>query len=120
VVYAVLSLTLVRMLPVGLSLLGTGVSPPTDAYVGWFGPRGLASIVFASLVIDAQLLGASTIITTIVLTVTVSILLHGATANVDAERYGAWFSRASDRDPSIPENADVSHVHVVRRKRPTV
>ena len=51
-VYAVLSLTVVRMLPVALSLLGPAHGRPTVAFLGWFGPRGLASIVFAVIMID--------------------------------------------------------------------
>ena len=50
--YAVLSLTLVRMLPVALAMLGSGARPPTVGFLGWFGPRGLASIVFAVIVIE--------------------------------------------------------------------
>src|SRR5215218_3593636 len=52
VVYAVLSLTVVRMLPVALALLGTGARAPTIAFLGWFGPRGLASIVFGVILLD--------------------------------------------------------------------
>ena len=52
VVYAALSLTLVRMVPVALALLGTGARRPTMAFIGWFGPRGLASVVFALLVLE--------------------------------------------------------------------
>ena len=52
--YAVLSLTIVRMLPVALCLLGTKARGPTVAFIGWFGPRGLASIVFAVIVEDTH------------------------------------------------------------------
>ena len=52
VLYAVLSLTLVRMVPVAIALLGKGVQRPTMAFIGWFGPRGLASVVFALLVLE--------------------------------------------------------------------
>ena len=55
--YAVLSLTIVRMLPVWLSLAGTRLSLPGKLFIGWFGPRGLASIVFAVIVMDAGLRG---------------------------------------------------------------
>jgi hypothetical protein len=54
VAYAVRSLTVVRMLPVALAMLGTGARPPTLAFVGWFGPRGLASIVFAVLIVESD------------------------------------------------------------------
>ena len=54
VLYAVLSLTVIRMVPVWLALLGSGARPPTVAFTGWFGPRGLASIVFAVLVLEGS------------------------------------------------------------------
>jgi hypothetical protein len=50
--YAVLSLTVVRMLRVAIAMLGTRARPPTLGFVGWFGPRGLASIVFAVIVVE--------------------------------------------------------------------
>ena len=52
VAYAILSLTVVRMIPVALSMIGTGARRPTLAFVGWFGPRGLASIVFTVILIE--------------------------------------------------------------------
>ena len=52
VLYAVLSLTVVRMLPIALSLIGTGIRLPTSLFLGWFGPRGLASILFALLILE--------------------------------------------------------------------
>ena len=60
--YALLSLTVVRMLPVAIAMLGTRASPATIAYLGWFGPRGLASIVFAVLVVEASIPHTSTIV----------------------------------------------------------
>lgn len=50
--YAVLSLTVVRMVPVAIALAGQGVKRPTVAFIGWFGPRGLASLVFALLALE--------------------------------------------------------------------
>jgi NhaP-type Na+/H+ or K+/H+ antiporter len=79
--YALLSLTVVRMLPVFLCLLGTGMSTGTKLFIGWFGPRGLASIVFAVIVFDAGLPGRQTVAVTAVCTVLLSVILHGATAN---------------------------------------
>ena len=52
VLYGTLSLTIVRMIPIGLSLLGTGISLPSYLFLGWFGPRGLASILFALLILE--------------------------------------------------------------------
>jgi NhaP-type Na+/H+ or K+/H+ antiporter len=79
--YAVLSLTLVRMLPVALSLAGTPVPAADRLFIGWFGPRGLASIVFGVLVLGAHLPHGDTITATIVCTVLLSVLAHGVTAN---------------------------------------
>jgi NhaP-type Na+/H+ or K+/H+ antiporter len=81
VLYAVLSLTVVRMLPVFLSLWGTGLSTGNKLFIGWFGPRGLASIVFAVIVFDAGLPGRSTIAVAASFTVLLSVIAHGMTAN---------------------------------------
>ncbi len=93
VLYALLSLTLVRMVPVALAMLGSGARPPTVAFLGWFGPRGLASIVFAVILVeDAHLAHESVLLDTIFLTVALSVLLHGLTATPLARRYAAWFA----------------------------
>jgi NhaP-type Na+/H+ or K+/H+ antiporter len=81
ILYAALSLTLVRMLPVYLSLTGSSLSSADRLFVGWFGPRGLASIVFGIIVLDADLDGADTVLATIVCTVLLSVVAHGVTAN---------------------------------------
>jgi sodium/hydrogen antiporter len=93
VVYALLSLTVVRMVPVALAMLGSGARRPTVGFLGWFGPRGLASIVFAViLVADANLTHESVLLNTIFLTVALSVLLHGVTATPLARRYATWFA----------------------------
>ncbi|MCF3933178.1 cation:proton antiporter [Acuticoccus sp. M5D2P5] len=80
VVYAILSLTVVRMLPVWLSLSGTDLGTREKLFVGWFGPRGLASIVFAVMAIDAVTQSATLINQVAVVTIGLSVLCHGATA----------------------------------------
>ena len=80
-IYAVLSLTVIRMAPVFLSLLGTGMNVGTKLFIGWFGPRGLASIVFAIMVFDADVPGKETLVLAAACTVLLSIIMHGATAN---------------------------------------
>lgn len=92
--YAVLSLTLIRMLPVYLSLRGLPLRPNAKLFMGWFGPRGLASIVFGIIVLNANLPGGGTLALTVVCTIVLSILLHGLTANPLV----AAFARASRRD----------------------
>ena len=81
VLYAVLSLTVVRMLPVFLCLIRTRTSTVDKLFIGWFGPRGLATIVFAVLVLDAKLPGNDTIMLTAGWTVFLSVIAHGVTAN---------------------------------------
>ena len=108
--YAIASLTVVRMLPVAIAMLGTGARRQTIAFLGWFGPRGLASIVFAAIVVqEADLPNATTIVLTTYATVGLSVLLHGATAAPLAGRYAAWFaSHPRDAMPameSVPAGA---------------
>ena len=89
VIYAVLSLTVVRMLPVYISLFGKHLQIDTLLFIGWFGPRGLASIVFVVMVAAEHLAGNDTILTTVAWTIVLSVVAHGLTANVLAKRYGA-------------------------------
>jgi sodium/hydrogen antiporter len=101
--YAVLSLTLVRMVPVALALVGSRFRPPTVLYVGWFGPRGLASIVFALLLLEDGPPAAELIVDVVALTVGLSVLLHGATAAWAATVYAAWHATAAAADPALRE-----------------
>lgn len=89
--YAAASLTLLRMLPVWLSLLGTGLKPELKLFIGWFGPRGLASIVFAVMVLQHEpaLLGQKPIIATVLCTIVLSVILHGISANHWVRRFKA-------------------------------
>jgi len=80
-VYAMLSLTVVRMLPIFLSLTGSGEAAYSRLFLGWFGPRGLASIVFAIIVLDKGIPGGEYIALVVTCTVFVSLVLHGVTAN---------------------------------------
>ncbi|MFF9342719.1 cation:proton antiporter [Streptomyces sp. NPDC014773] len=93
--YALLSLTVVRLVPVALSLLGSGLRAPTVLYVGWFGPRGLASVVLGLLVAEEHVAGTELIGRVISVTVAFSVLLHGASAPALAGAYGAWYRRAA-------------------------
>jgi len=88
-VYALLSLTVVRMVPVYLCMAGSGESVYSRIFLGWFGPRGLASIVFAVIVLDNELEGAKFIALVVTCTVFVSLILHGVTANPLAN----WIAR---------------------------
>ena len=117
VAYALLSLTLIRMLPVWLAMLGTGARPPTLAFLGWFGPRGLASIVFAVILIeDADLTHAGVLGEAIVATIGLSVLLHGLSASPLTERYVRWY--AASREPATPtlENGQAPDEHAARSR----
>ena len=81
VVYALLSLTVVRMLPVFFCLSGTGEDTRSRLFLGWFGPRGLASIVFAIIVLNKNLPGGELMALVVVCTVFFSLVAHGISAN---------------------------------------
>jgi NhaP-type Na+/H+ or K+/H+ antiporter len=117
VAYVVLSLTVARMVPVALVMLRTGFAPASMVYVGWFGPRGLASIVFAGVVVEAAVPDARLITDVVLLTVSVSMVAHGVTAAWGARRYAAWFEAAAARDPDIPEAAEPANPIGTRRAR---
>ena len=107
VLYAGLSLTVVRIIPVAIAMLRTGFAVPTLLYVGWFGPRGLASLVFAGVVVEQAVPAANAITDVVLLTVAISLVVHGVTAAWGARRYAAWFERAAAVDPGIPEAAEL-------------
>jgi NhaP-type Na+/H+ or K+/H+ antiporter len=86
--YSVLSLTVIRMLPVFLSLAGSGIDTEGKLFIGWFGPRGLASIVFAVIVVNSGLPDSGPLAMTVACTIILSILAHGVTANPWARAYG--------------------------------
>ncbi len=89
VVYGVLSLTIVRMIPVAMSLLGSGLRWPTYLFLGWFGPRGLASILFVLLILEeTSLPHRNELLSITVITVALSVVLHGVTAGPLARAYG--------------------------------
>jgi NhaP-type Na+/H+ or K+/H+ antiporter len=104
VVYAVLSLTLVRMVPVALSLIGTRMDRDTVLFIGWFGPRGLASLVFALLALEAVGSAADEAVAVIAVTVFLSVLAHGVSAAPLAARYGqAAAARAPEPGGAVPD-----------------
>jgi NhaP-type Na+/H+ or K+/H+ antiporter len=119
--YAVLSLTVVRIVPVAIGMLGSQARVPTLGFLGWFGPRGLASIVFAVIVIEeSQLPHESLVVTAIYLTVGLSVFAHGLTAAPLANRYAHWFER-HPRDKAPPMESLPTEVTRTRRpvRQPT-
>jgi len=104
--YAVLSLTLVRMLPVAIALAGTGMQKATVAFMGWFGPRGLASIVLGLVYLEQRtdLAGEDTIRYAVMATVLLSIVAHGLSALPGIALYARGIERLP---PSAPERVAV-------------
>lgn len=99
VVCALLTLTIGRMLPVWISLIGTSLKPRSRLFLGWFGPRGLASIVFGLLLLEdtESVVGVGEqVFGVIAITVAMSVVLHGATAAPGARRYGKWAERVME------------------------
>ena len=103
-VYAILTLAVLRAAAVALSMIGSGLQPVTVQFMGWFEPRGLASIIFTGLIVeDAVLAGSDLIVTLTMVTVGLSIYAHGATSWFGSESYGRWHQRRQKGErPSDP------------------
>jgi sodium/hydrogen antiporter len=101
--YAILSLTVVRMLPVAIASIGRGLTPASVVFVGWFGPRGLASIVLGlvDLKQELSLPGESTIRLAVMVTVLLSIFAHGLSASTGI---GLYARRLSSLAAAAPEH----------------
>jgi sodium/hydrogen antiporter len=108
-VYAALSLTVVRMLPVALAMLGTGMRRVTVGFLGWFGPRGLASIVFVLILLEeTQLPERPLMLAVVTWTVALSVYAHGLTAYPGANRYADWYAAHARDHAAMPESAPVA------------
>lgn len=93
--YALLSLTAIRMVPTALAVVGTKLRPPTVGFLGWFGPRGLASVLFAILIVsEADLANGHLIFSITMVTVLFSVVAHGVTAAPLANAYGRMAASA--------------------------
>jgi len=104
IVFALLSLTVVRMGPVALCLAGAGLRRDTVAFIGWFGPRGLASVVFTLLAIDAlrvEGLPAQTLALAATWTILLSVVAHGLSAGPLANAYGRRLAAATPPPPEL-------------------
>ncbi|MER6095847.1 cation:proton antiporter [Streptomyces sp. NPDC001728] len=107
VAYGVLSLTVVRMLPVAVALAGSGLRLPTLAYIGWFGPRGLASVVLGLLVVEEHVPGVGLLGRVVAVTVGLSVLLHGVSAVALADRYGRWIGKTTATGRELREGTPI-------------
>ena len=94
-IYALASLTVLRMVPVALSMLGSGLTWQTVSFVGWFGPRGIASVLYLLMAVAALGVdGFETVMSVIVLTIAISVYAHGISANPFSRKYGATVAGA--------------------------
>ena len=105
VLYAALSLTVVRMVPVAIALASRGIRRPTVAFIGWFGPRGLASLVFALLVLERGVPDVEVLLTTVIVTVALSVVLHGLTSVPLVGVYHRWYEAHAAANPEAEEAA---------------
>jgi NhaP-type Na+/H+ or K+/H+ antiporter len=115
-IYAILSLTVVRMIPVAVSMIGTGLRRETTLMMGWLGPRGLASVVFLVMAFEAAHqthVEIEILIATVGWTILLSVLLHGASALPLANWYG---KRLENAGTNIPEMLEVAEPKTLRRK----
>ena len=115
IAYAVLSLTLIRMIPVAISWTGLRLRPRTVLFAGWFGPRGLASVVFTMLTIQTLHdtgVAADTIVQVATWTILLSVVAHGLTATPFSRSYGRWIAAQTG---SLPELQDAPEPRVRRR-----
>jgi len=107
--YALVSLTLVRMAPVALALVGTGMRRVTVGFLGWFGPRGLASIVFLLILLEKTELPERPLMAAVVTwTVALSVYAHGLTAGPGASRYADWYAAHHEHHQVMPESVPVT------------
>jgi NhaP-type Na+/H+ or K+/H+ antiporter len=124
VLFAVLALTVVRMVPVALALVGSGFDRATVAFIGWFGPRGLASVVFGLIAVDSLApTDAQLVLGAVTVTVTLSVIAHGLTASPLAQRYGRkahqlHHSTAERKPTTMPSVRRLSSgLHALERRR---
>ncbi len=111
VIYALLSLTVIRMVPVFIALAGLRMRAPSLVFIGWFGPRGLASILFALVVVEEDAVGAhDEFLAVVVITVVMSVFLHGLSAAPAARWYGRHAAAFRIAHPDCPENMEVDEL----------
>ncbi len=102
-------LTVARMVPVAIALIGSGLRAPTVAFMGWFGPRGLASMLFGLLIREQYDAEDPVLFHIIALTVFASVVLHGVTAAPWAAAYGRWWTECEADDPDMAEGYPGMH-----------
>jgi NhaP-type Na+/H+ or K+/H+ antiporter len=119
VVFALLALTVVRMAPVALACVGLGLDRRTVAFIGWFGPRGLASVIFALLAFDSlDAPAGDRVLAAVAITVVLSVIAHGVTASPLAARYGAAVAASHPHGPEHVPTPELAPRAPIRRRRP--
>lgn len=119
VIYALLSLTVIRMIPVAISFIGAGLKLPTQLFLGWFGPRGLASILFVLLILEkADVEHHAELLTVTIITVALSALLHGISAAPFANLFGKLAARMGECEENQPvTEIPLREGHINSKKR---
>jgi len=107
-IYAVLSLTLIRMLPVAISLIKTRLKPESILFIGWFGPRGLASIVLLLITLNKApgIPGLQTIAVVVSTTILISVFAHGLSANPLINWYAGKIATLPGDAPEMKDVAE--------------
>jgi NhaP-type Na+/H+ or K+/H+ antiporter len=108
VAYAVLSLAVIRAVTVAAAMAGSGARLQTVAFMGWFGPRGLATVVFAVLLFDANVANGNLILSVAIAGVTLSVFAHGFTAPPLVAAYAKWWESKSATSTSHMEAKPVA------------
>jgi NhaP-type Na+/H+ or K+/H+ antiporter len=124
-IFAALALTVVRMVPVALALAGSGLDRFTVGFIGWFGPRGLASVVFGLIAYDTlEPTDAGRVLSVVTVTIGLSVLAHGLSAAPLAARYGTFSASLTGHEPEHqttppmrPRRSLSGHVGVSRGRR---
>jgi NhaP-type Na+/H+ or K+/H+ antiporter len=120
VLYGVLSLAAVRVIAVAIALVGAKMRWQSVLYIGWFGPRGLATIILTIEVVgEGELLGRNTIADAALFAVGLSVVLHGATAWRGSNVYADWVETHPSRHDMAERAAATSVVRVPMRSRDT-
>jgi NhaP-type Na+/H+ or K+/H+ antiporter len=118
IAYALLCLTVVRMLPVAISTIGTGLRPATIFFMGWFGPRGLASVVFTLIAFESLQeggFGTASLIEIATWTIFLSVLAHGITAGPLSRWYGKRVADAPAEHIEIAHDPAIAMPRVITR-----
>ena len=111
--YAIGSLTVARIVGVAIATIGSGLQPISVLFIGWFGPRGIASIIYGLVIVEEEkLLSSDLIFATMVITVLISIFTHGLTAVPGANWYGDRMNKKQNTQDRMPEHKPAPEIAV--------